>query len=558
MTGNIFKFLNREIHGLHEAAYLLGIFAFSSQILALVRDRLLAHQFGAGLGLDLYYASFRIPDFIFVTVGSLVSVSVLVPFFIEKIDKEKDGGRAFINSIFSFFSLFVVFSCAVIFFLIPYLSGLIYPGITDPKLIQEIITFTRILLLSPILLGLSNFFASMTQVYKRFLTYALSPLFYNLGIIGGIVLLAPKYGIQGVVIGVIVGASMHLLLQVVTVFKQGIFPKFVFKIDWQQIKNVVVLSFPRTLTLSSVQISLLFLVAYASLMGEGSIAIFNLSFNLQSVPLSIIGVSYSLAAFPTLSRLYTSGEIDKFIEQIIIAGKHIIFWSVPVAILFIVLRAQIVRTIFGSGQFNWADTKLTAACFAIFAVSALAQGISLLFIRGYYSASKTKKPLYINLVSAFIIIMMSFLFMRIYNDFAGVRFFIDSLLKVDGLSGSIILTLPLGFSFGSIANALILWFYFKRDFNITSRPFIKTFFHTLSASIIMGFVAYRFLNVFDDLLDINTLVGIFLQGFLSGVIGIIVGFFILKLLKNDEIKVIWDTLHKKIWKTKIIPAETTL
>ncbi|MEO8638005.1 MAG: lipid II flippase MurJ [Candidatus Taylorbacteria bacterium] len=558
MVSKILKLLNREIHGLHEAAFLLGGFAFLSQLLALVRDRLLAHHFGAGSSLDIYYASFRIPDFIFVTVGSLVSVSVLVPFLIEKMNKEGDGGKKFVNSIFSFFSLFVIGTSALLFFLIPYLAPILFPGITDHKALLDLITFTRILLVSPIFLGLSNFFASLTQVYKRFLAYALSPLFYNLGIIAGIVFFAPRWGIQGVIFGVVVGSFLHFALQVLVIFREGIFPKFTFAIDWSQIKKVVLISFPRTLTLSSMQISLLFLVAFASLMGEGSIAIFNLSFNLQSVPLSIIGVSYSLAAFPTLSRLYTNGETDKFLKQIIIAGRHIIFWSIPVAVLFIVLRAQIVRTILGSGEFNWTDTKLTAAAFAIFSLSALAQSLSLLFVRGYYSASQTKKPLFINLFSAGLVVAFSFFFMEMYRDFESVRNFIESILKVQSLSGTIVLMLPLGFAMGSIANALILWLYFKRDFNLKSGALLKTFFQSLSASLVMGAVSYYFLNIFDNVLNLETLPGIFLQGFFSGIIGIIVGCLVLKLMKNEEISVIWSTLHKKIWKSEIIPAETRL
>jgi peptidoglycan biosynthesis protein MviN/MurJ (putative lipid II flippase) len=90
-----------------------------------------------------------------------------------------------------------------------------------------------------------------------------------------------------------------------------------------------------------------FLVALAGSLAGGAISIFNFSWNLQSVPLSIIGVSYSLAAFPVLTRLFTSGETKKFVEQMVTSTKHILFWSIPVMILFIVLRAQIVRVILG-------------------------------------------------------------------------------------------------------------------------------------------------------------------------------------------------------------------
>ena len=103
MVKKLFGFLNKEINGLHEAAYLLGFFAFLSQLLALVRDRMLAANFGAGHELDLYYSAFRIPDFIFVTVASLVAISVLVPFIIERMAISTEEGKKFIDNIFSFF-----------------------------------------------------------------------------------------------------------------------------------------------------------------------------------------------------------------------------------------------------------------------------------------------------------------------------------------------------------------------------------------------------------------------------------------------------------------------
>src|SRR3989344_2793455 len=103
MVKGLLRFLHRETTGLHEAAYLLGFFAVLSQVLAFLRDRLLAHVFGASSSLDIYYAAFRIPDFLFVTVASIVSISVLIPFIIEREQKSREEVRAFIDSVFSYF-----------------------------------------------------------------------------------------------------------------------------------------------------------------------------------------------------------------------------------------------------------------------------------------------------------------------------------------------------------------------------------------------------------------------------------------------------------------------
>lgn len=554
MVKKFFNFFSKEINGLHEAAYLLGFFALLSQVLALVRDRTLAATFGASHSLDLYYSAFRIPDFIFVTVASIVSISVLVPFIIEKINISDEEGKKFIDNVFSFFFLLIVGVSTVAFFLVPYLIPKIFAGF-DPKVFPELISLTRILLLSPIFLGLSNFFGSITQVYKRFLIYSLSPLVYNLGIIIGILFLYPVFGLKGLTFGVVLGALMHFLIQIPFVSKQGMCPKIKFNFDWPGIKKVMLISVPRTFSLGVSQIAIIALLSMASFMKEGSIAVFNLSFNLQSVPLAIIGVSYSIAAFPTLAKLFSTGEKNKFMEEIITSARHIIFWSIPISVLFIVLRAQVVRTVLGAGEFNWDNTRLTAAALALFAISVVAQSLILLFVRGYYAMGNTKKPLIISSISGVLIIALSFFFMNIFNACPQFQYFIGALFRVEDIPGISILMMPLGYSAALLINVLLLWISFGREFVGFTKSLRDTLFQSFSASVVMGFAAYIGLNIFDDLFNLNKLHGIFLQGLLAGLFGIVVGIIILKLLKNQEIEEIWKTLHSKIWKAKPIPAD---
>src|SRR3989344_5506806 len=360
MVKGFINMLNREINGLHQAAYLLGFFAICSQVLALVRDRILASQFGAGNVLDLYYSAFRIPDLLFVTIASVVSISVLIPFLINRFEKGQEKVKEFIDSVFSFFFFFMVVSGIVAFFLTPLLMKWIFPVFAQSSSFGELVSLTRILLLSPIFLGFSNLLASITQVHRRFFVYAISPVVYNVGIIFGIIFLYPMFGLQGLGLGVVLGAFLHFAIQIPLVSSQKLLPRLRLNFNINTVKEVVFTSIPRTITVSSNEIAKLFLISFASLFVSGSIAVFNFSLNLQSVPFSIIGVSYSLAAFPTLTRLFSGGNVEEFLRQIITSTRHIIFWSIPVSILFIVLRAQIVRTILGAGAFDWSDTRLTA------------------------------------------------------------------------------------------------------------------------------------------------------------------------------------------------------
>lgn len=552
MVRKIFSVIQREIGGVHNAAYLLGFCAFLSQCLALVRDKLLAHHYGAGLTLDIYYSAFRIPDLIFATVASLVSISVLIPFLAKFFEKTEDGqakAKAFIDSVFSAYMLLMIVVSSAAFILMPWLSKLVMADLPS-ELRAELILLSRILLLQPIALGISNLLGSITQLTRRFFLYALSPLFYNASIIAGIVFLAPSMGLRGIMWGVVLGSILHFAIQIPYVRSLKLLPSFSWGYRLQQFKEVMMMSLPRTLTLSLTSLELIFITFYASMMQEGSISVFNLALNLQSVPFAIIGVSYSLAAFPTLSRLFSSGEKREFFDHVQVAARHIIFWALPVTALFIVLRAQIVRTILGSGSFNWDDTRLVAACLSLFIISLVAQSLELLFIRAYYAAGNTRKPLFINLFFSLVTIVLPFLLILAWREIPMFGYFIETLFRVEDISGAEVLALPLGFSLGTWANTLVLWYFFRKDFKGSLKQASVTFFHALSAAVITGFVAYLSLGALTRFLDLSTLPGIFMQGFIAGIVGILAGVGILSLLKNPELKEIMAIIPRKIFREK--------
>lgn len=557
MVKGILHILNREISGLHQAAYLLGFFAILSQILALFRDRLLASIFGASQSLDIYYAAFRIPDIVFATVASLVSVSVIIPFLVERIDRDKEEAHRFLNNIFTFYMALMSLVSIALFFATPFLTRILFPTMSGGEFYGELVSMTRILLLSPFLLGLSNLFASVTQVYRRFFVYAIAPVIYNIGIMLGILVLYPIYGLVGLALGVVIGAVLHLLIQVPSAVFSGLLPRLSIPLDFVSIKKVIFISLPRTITVSANEITELFLISFASFLIPGSISVFNFSFNLQSVPFSIIGVSYSLAAFPTLTRLFSKGDREQFLEQMIISSRHIIFWSVPISVLFIVLRAQVVRTVLGAGRFNWDDTRLTAAALALFTVSLVAQNLTTLFVRSYYARGKTKPPLFMNMFSAGLVVIVSYGLVTLFGHTLFFKDFIEAALKVEDIPGTIVLMLPLGYTIGTLVNMCIHWYAFETEYAKYSKLVLKTFFQTMGASLIMGYVAYEALAFFGPYFNVETLLGIFLQGLCSGILGILTWFFVLFLLKSTELSDVWTTLHKKIWRAKVVAPDVT-
>ncbi len=552
MVKKFFKIIHKEFSGLHEAAFLLGFSALGSQLLALLRDRLLAGTFGAGQTLDIYYASFRIPDLVYVTIASFVSVTVLIPFLIDKIENKNNvAAKQFMDSVFTVFCLVMILVSTILYFFIPYLTKLTAPGFS-PSAQAQLVTFTRILLFSPFFLGISNLLGSVTQSLRKFFIYAISPLLYNLGIIVGVVFLYPALGPTGLVWGVAFGALMHLLIQFPVLLERGFFPAFVQAVHWSTIRKVVAVSLPRTITLATSQLSIVVLISLASFMKAGSIAVFNFSYNLQSVPLAIVGVSYSVAAFPTLTKLFAHGEKKKYLDEISNAIRHIAFWSFISAVLFIVLRAQIVRVILGVGRFSWSDTRLTAACLALFAFSVVAQSLCQLFVRAYYAAGKTRTPLLINIFSALIVIFSALGLSYLYTSSLLFRYWLEALLRVDDLSGTSILILPLAFSVGLIFNAIAHWVFFIKDFAPLSPQTFRGFFQTLSSSLLGGVAAYETLNVLEHFFDIHTFMGIFSQGFLAGFLGLVVYVVVLLLMKNEEVKEVGRALGSKFWKAKTV------
>lgn len=555
MVKKFFSIIHKEWSGLHEAALLLGLSALASQLLALARDHLLAGTFGAGQSLDVYYAAFRIPDLVYATIASFVSVTVLIPFLISKIEqRENAAAKAFMDSVFTVFCLAMIVVSAALYFLIPYLTKLTAPGFS-PAAQVELVAFTRILLFSPFFLGISNLLGSVTQSMRKFFVYALSPLLYNLGIIIGITILYPWLGPTGLVWGVAVGALLHLLIQLPVLAERGFFPGLTRAIDWRAVKKVVAISLPRTITLATSQLSIVVLVSLASFMKAGSIAIFNFAYNLQSVPLAIVGVSYSVAAFPQLTKLFARGEKTEYRAEIGNAIRHIAFWSFISAVLFIVLRAQIVRVVLGAGRFSWSDTRLTAAALAIFAVSVVAQSLCQLFVRAYYATGKTLTPLLINVFSAGVIIALAFGFERLFDSSLLFQYFLASLWRVDNLAGTAILTLPLAFSCGLIVNASLHWIFFERDFAKLPKNTWRGVWQTLSASLLGGSAAYVALNAAQSFLDNRTFWGIFTQGFLAGLVGLFIFLLILVLMKNEEVREVGRALGSKFWKAKAVAAE---
>ncbi|HMO78093.1 MAG TPA: lipid II flippase MurJ [Candidatus Paceibacterota bacterium] len=550
MVTRALKLVYSEIRGLHQAAYILALFAFGSQILALVRDRLFAHTFGAGSELDLYYAAFRIPDILYVLFVSVLSVYVLLPFVAKARLESDDAGKRVLGQMFTLFLFGYIAIAGVVFILAPYLVPIFFPGLVDNA--ETLVLLLRILLLQPLLLGISTLFGVVTQLSHRFVLYAISPLIYNLGIIAGVIIFYPHFGLAGLVMGVVLGALGHMLVQWPLVIKSELSFGLVKKFDFPLLKSVFLVALPRALTLSLHQLVLLVLVGAATLMAAGSVAIFQFALNLQSVPLAIIGMSYSVAAFPVLADLFAKKEQEAFNSHVLTAFRHIIFWSLPIIALVVVLRAQIVRVVLGSGAFDWADTRLTAAVLAIFIITLAAQSILLLLVRAFYAGGKTIMPLIVALIGSGTTLLTAWLSFHVIKMYPDLMSGLETLLRVDDLPGTKILLLALAFAVGVLLEMIILIVLAMQEFSFTFKGIFGQLFQSSLAAAVGGIAAYGTLIFIVDGVNQETFVGILIQGAIAGVVGLSCTLLTYYLCGSEELSEIYRSLHSRIFKKKLV------
>ncbi len=529
------KIFHADLSDVHHAAFWLGFFGILADILGLLRDRLLAGAFGASRELDIYYAAFRVPDFLYTVLLLFTASTAIIPIFLKNFHENKEKAAELLGSVIIYFSLALLVLSAAAFFFMPELVKLSLPGFSAEDM-RRTTLLSRILLLSPIFLGFSNIFSGVTQAFRRFFVYGLAPVFYNIGIILGISVFYGFFGLPGLAWGVALGALAHMALQIPSLKNVGIFPKFKnFKTD-SKILEIMRLSLPRTLGLSITQFMTIMLTGIASTFYQGSIAVFNLALNLEYIPVTIIGLSYSVAAFPNLVSFSLRKAKDDFKKHFSAAMRHIIFWTLPMSVLILILRAQIVRVILGSGAFSWADTRLTAASLAILSLAIIFQSLFMLLVRAFYAEGESWRPLAINIISALLSVGAAFWFSFELKAGGALADFFRSFLSLHGIEDLRVVALPFGILVGSIFNFIFLFFSFKAVFGwFPGAEAGRTILQIISGSLIAGLVSYWGLNVFSLAFNLYTFLGVLLQGFLAGILGILAFLGILWSLGNQEL-----------------------
>ncbi len=539
------RILNSKSKTIFSAAFILGAASLASRLLGLVRDRLLAGKFGAGDELDIYYAAFRLPDLVFSILIMGAISSALIPVFAEYFEKNKSKAWDLLSRILNLGLVSLIIIAGILAVLAPLIINIVAPGFTGAKK-EMTILLTRIMFLSPVILGISTILSGVLQYFRRFFVYSITPIIYNLGIIIGILFLVPRWGLKGLAWGVVLGALLHLIIQLPSIFYSGFSWKPSFSLYDRGVRRVIKLMLPRTLGLAGFQINFLVITAIASTLTAGSIAVFNLAKNLQYVPVGIFGIAFATAVFPNLTRAFTKKNKKEFSKDFSSIFSQILFLIIPFSILFFLLRAQIVRIVLGTGKFGWTDTRLTAAVLGIFALSIFAQGLIPMISRGFYAFHNTKIPVLISLVSFFINICLSYGLVWAINNLNSISFFLSKVLKLQGIEQISILGLPLAFSFSNVIYFIILLKLFDKKINWWLPKQIKnSFFKIAFAAIFMSMTTYSLLYVVDLFIYTHTFIGIFAQTIIACLGGLTIYIIFTALLHSPELSNIKNLIFKK-------------
>jgi len=524
------------------AAMILGASALASRVLGLVRDRVLTHYF-TGEQISVYFAAFRFPDTLFeiLVLGALSAA--FIPTFISYISGRKEEEAWRVTSIIMNLSLifFVSLAALVFIFAVPF-SNLIAPGFSSSE-ISLMAKLTRILLFTQGFFVLSFFLTGALKSYQRFFIPAIAPILYNLGIIGGTVVLGPTLGIFSPAWGAVVGALMHFAVQLPLAIRLGFKP--VLSLDYKHsgVRRVIRLAAPRVLELGFLQILKASELFFASIISTASYAYLTFAQHLEMLPVALFGLSLADAALPALS--YKRSSSSQFRKTFFSVFRQIIFFTLPVAAAFIVLRIPLVRLAFGASKFTWESTVLTGYALSMFALGIAGQALTLYFVRTFYALRNTLIPVVIGIADIFLNIGLVAYFVLVLE------------LPVWGIA--------LAFALSALVQAFTLWVFLIKKLHFSVKDFVLPLFKVILASLASGGVMYLMLKIFDRsawdknlsflgkfglperfelfILDTRYTASLVVLTALVGVVGILVYLGVCRVLRVEEVK-----LLSQIWK----------
>lgn len=531
MVKSFLSLLSTRQTNILTGATILMVAVFASRFLGLIRTRLLFNNFDTATS-SIFFAAFQLPDLLFqLLIFGALSVA-FVPVFTEYMNRKgEDEAFNFASNILNLSLLVFGLVCIIAAIFVSPLNDILAPGF-DGQQKQLTDNLTRLILLGQFFLVVGSLFIGVAQSFQRFLLPALAPLFYNLGIIFGIIFLSPKFGITGPAIGVVIGAFLHVAIQIPFLKSMGF--KYTFSFDFlnKGVRDVFRLMSVRTLGLALEQVMEKVGFALATLISASSGALLISAQMLYFAPIGLFGATIAQAALPVLSREWVKGEKDSFKITLLTTMHQILFLTFPAAAILIVLRIPVVRLMYGATHFNWEDTVLTGRTVAFLSTALAAQSVMLLFIRGFYASKDTKTPLLVSIVTVVLNIALSWVFV--------------SHFRLD------VWSLGLAYSIATNTSLLVLlYFLHKKVGGFNFRQLFSPAFKMLLAATISAAVLYIPMKALDQLVfDTTRTVNLILLTSIAAFLGLSIYILLVWFMKVRELQTFINLL-KKIYQRKV-------
>lgn len=396
------------------ATAIIAVTSFLSYAIGLVRDRIIAVNFGTTAATDTYNASFLIPDVLFNLFIAGALAAAFLPVFSSYLAKDKEEAELLADTMLTGASLMISFLAVIAFIFMDKIIPVIF-GEIEPGMQKDIVNMTRLMLPSAILFAISNTLGNILMAYKHFISYSLSPILYNLGIIAGVVFLNESTGIYSAAIGVLIGASLHCFIRIIDTLYTRYKYKPALKVRHPGFKKIIKLMIPKSISLISWQINLYIFALVGIRLIEGGLAAFNFARNIQSFAVSLFGISFATAVFPSLTEARGNQDEKSFSAHVQKTIQRILFFTIPAMVGIMLLSKPLVELILSGGVFDENSIHLTSIILFFFAISIPFESLSHILARTFYACQNTFTPMIINIISMSIIAFITFFIAPIYG-----------------------------------------------------------------------------------------------------------------------------------------------
>jgi len=516
-----------NIRTIARAATLVMVFFTLSRVLGLVRDVVVASQFGTSLEYDAYLAAFKLPDFLFNVISGGALGSAFIPTFSGYLTrKDREGAWRLASAIINWLLLILVGTGILSAIFAPQLvRGIIAPGFSDPAQITLTINIMRLLIISTVIFGISGLVMGILQAHQHFLLPALAPVVYNLAIIGGAWFLGPRFGVYGLAIGVVVGSLLHLMIQLPGLARFGAQYLPTFAIHDPGVHEVARLMGPRMLGLAAIQLNFWWDTILASWLSQGSLSSLDYGRRLMLLPQGIIAQAVASAAFPTFSALAAKEAWDELQSVFISTLRGVLYVSIPAAIGLVFLGKPIIEVLYQRNAFDEQSTQSTMWALVFYTLGLVSHAMVEILTRAFYALKNTKTPVMVGVVSMGINIVLSVVLL---GGFSSVGWAPHGGIE---LASSIAVT----------AEMLWLVAMLKRlPGTLSARPLLFPSLKMLSAGIMMGAILW--------LMQQKLLADA--QAWIIVIVGIIIGagvYLVLSLaFRIDEIYIARNIIYRKL------------